>query len=113
MPSPADEDSRWNELLEGLALLVGPDADADDPLLRSAAAHNIARRYMAMRLGLIDDVQYNRNRGQPYLEHSNTATVPSGPEAVVVAADVIHQTTDRRRTNNAATSACIRDEIIH
>ena len=37
MPSTADEDSRWNELLEGLALLVGPDADADDPLLRSAA----------------------------------------------------------------------------
>ena len=23
----------------------------------------------------------NRNRGQPYLEHSNIATVPSGPES--------------------------------
>jgi hypothetical protein len=55
-PRLIDEDAKdsvWDELRAALAPPIGPDAGADvtDPLLRTKAAHHIARLFLALRVG--------------------------------------------------------------
>jgi hypothetical protein len=54
------KDSVWDELRAALAPLIGPEAEANvkDPLLRTKAAHHIARLFLALRVGLIDEIDY-------------------------------------------------------
>jgi hypothetical protein len=56
-----DKESVWGDLWAALAPLIGPDAGADvrDPLLRTKAAHNIARLFLAFRVGLLDEIDYD------------------------------------------------------
>ena len=51
----------WDELLGALAPVIGPEANPDvtDPLLRLDSAHNIARLFLAVRVGLLDEVDYD------------------------------------------------------
>lgn len=58
---PDHSDELWGELLASLAPVVGPDAseEVNDPLLRTAAAHNIARLFLALQIGLLNHVDYD------------------------------------------------------
>ena len=58
MDDPDQSDAVWDELLASLAPVVGPDASAEvnDPLLRTTAAHNIARLFLALQVGLLDHI---------------------------------------------------------
>jgi hypothetical protein len=55
-----DEDAGWDQLFTALAPLIGPDADTGvtDRVLRSVTAHDIARLFLAVRVGLLDRVEY-------------------------------------------------------
>lgn len=50
-------DELWDELLTKLDRLLGPGAANADPLLRSGLAHNIARLYLAEKIGLITEIE--------------------------------------------------------
>jgi hypothetical protein len=51
----------WDELIEALAPIIGPKAEIEvtDPLLRTRSAHNIARLFLALRVGLLDEAEYD------------------------------------------------------
>lgn len=53
-------DALWDEPFAALDPMIGQEADSSmtDPLLRSHAAHNSARLFLARRAGLIGAVAY-------------------------------------------------------
>jgi hypothetical protein len=55
----ADREALWNELIDSIKPIVGPDAAADDPLLLTRTAWNVARLYLAVRVGLLETVDYS------------------------------------------------------
>jgi hypothetical protein len=60
-PRPVRESERdplWDELIGALEPVVGHDAQSDDPLVRSDPAWNVARLFLAVRVGLLDEVDY-------------------------------------------------------
>jgi hypothetical protein len=56
--SDAERDPLWGELIGALEPMVGRDAGSDDPLVRSDPAWNVARLFLAVRVGLLDEVDY-------------------------------------------------------
>jgi hypothetical protein len=56
---PGDKDALWDELIAELAPVVGPEAVIKDPFLRSDTVWNIARLYLAVRVGLLEEVDYS------------------------------------------------------
>jgi hypothetical protein len=63
-PRSIDEvskDAVWDELLAALDPVIGPQADLDvtDPLVRTERAHNIARLFLALRIGLLQEIEYD------------------------------------------------------
>jgi hypothetical protein len=57
--SDAERDPVWGELIGALEPMVGRDARSDDPLVRSDPAWNVARLFLAVRVGLLDEVDYS------------------------------------------------------
>ncbi len=59
--SDDEKDASWDELRAALAPLIGPEAGSEvtDPLLRTKAAHHIARLFLALRVGLLDEIEYD------------------------------------------------------
>jgi hypothetical protein len=57
--SDEERDLLWEELVGALKPVVGGDARSDDPLVRSDPAWNVARLFLAVRVGLLDEVDYS------------------------------------------------------
>jgi hypothetical protein len=57
--SDEERDLLWEELVGALKPMVGEDARSDDPLVRSDPAWNVARLFLAVRMGLLDEVDYS------------------------------------------------------
>jgi hypothetical protein len=56
---PGDKDALWDELIAKLSPVVGPEALDEDSFLRSDAVWNVARLYLAVRVGLLEEVDYS------------------------------------------------------
>ena len=56
----AEREAVWAELLAALDPVIGPKADLNmtDPLVRTERAHNIARLFLALRVGLLQEIDY-------------------------------------------------------
>jgi hypothetical protein len=56
---PGDKDALWDELIAALSPVVGPNALDDDSFLRSETVWNVARLYLAVQVGLLEEVDYS------------------------------------------------------
>jgi hypothetical protein len=56
---PNEEEALWDDLIAKLSPVVGPDAVDGDPFLRSDTVWNVARLYLAVRVGLLEEVDYS------------------------------------------------------
>ena len=56
---PGDKDALWDDLIAKLSPLVGPEALNEDSFLRSDTVWNVARLYLAVRVGLLEEVDYS------------------------------------------------------
>ena len=56
---PGEKQALWDDLIAKLSPVVGPEALEEDPFLRSDTVWNVARLYLAVRVGLLEEVDYS------------------------------------------------------
>ncbi len=70
-----ERDELWNQLIDAITPLVGPDAISHDPLVLSKPAYEVARLHLALRSGLLQEIDYgSRSRIVPDRRCEETMT---------------------------------------